>query len=405
MVKLDFTLNTSEERRDFAKKYLEDNKDRDFSSSDLETIANYILYGKDSDGTSIVDRKEVEIDTKYSSYKKKKPESLDELMESPTFDEHIFSDMTKKNKYKVIKPKIDREKDKDIPGMQELWDLIDYWQYLLDVAAGKINDPLARKLTPLELYKAKHFVIELRREQFYLRDRVKPTVLMYKTNIRKSYFEVDSSVPWDFENSDFSIAPLGTITSNSKRFYSPRDFDGPDYTYNKSSKFILDFRNPDHIYCLLENYGDLDISAYNKPDSTVKLILNTLDFYIELAKLSDSKKVILEYKKRKISNETIKEKLKEEFGLTYSANYISTIWKQKICAEISEAARLHYDYFLNRNNPFAWKKCNQCGAVKLKDTREFMRKSRSSDGLANRCKECDKRNRVKEKQRRSCTNE
>lgn len=401
MLKLDFTLNTSKERRDFAQKYLEDNKDKNFSSSDLETIANYILYGKDCDGTSIVDRKEVEIDTKYSSYKKKKPESLDELMESPTFDEHIFSDMTKKNRYKVIKPKIDREKDKDVPGMQDLWETIDYWQHLIDVATGKIEDSSAKKLTPLELYKAKHFVIELRREQFYLKDMVKPTVLMYKTNVRKSYLEADPSIPWDFENSDFSIAPLGIITPNSKRFYFPREYTGPDYFYNKASKFILDFRKADHIYSLLENYGDLDTSAYNKPDSTIKLILNTLDFYIELAKLNDSKKIILEYKKRKISNEIIKEKLEKEFGLTYSANYISTIWKQKICVEIAEAARLHYDYFLNRDNPFAWKKCNQCGKIKLKDTREFMRKSRSSDGLANRCKECDKENRNKEKQRRN----
>lgn len=402
MVKLDFTLNTSEERKNFVEEYLKNNNNgENFSPSELETIANYILYGKDPDGTSIVDRKEVEIDTKYSSYKKKKPESLDELMESPTFDEHTFSDMTKKNRYKVIKPKIDREKDKDIPGIQELWEVIDYWQHLLDVAAGKVNDPSAKKLTPLEVYKAKHFVIELRREQFYLKDRVKPTILMYKTNIRKSYLEADSGIPWDFENSDFAIAPLGTITANSKRFYSPREYSGPDYSYNKSSRFILDFRKPEHIYFMLENYEDLAVSAVNKPDSTVKLILNTLDFYIDLAKLNEQKKVILNCKKKKIQNEAIKNRLEKEFGLTYSANYISTIWKQKICGEIADAARLHYDYFINRENPFAWKKCNQCGKIKLKDTREFMRKSRSSDGLANRCKECDKENRNKEKQRRN----
>ena len=35
--------------------------------------------------------------------------------------------------------------------------------------------------------------------------------------------------------------------------------------------------------------------------------------------------------------------------------------------------------------------------IKLKDTREFMRKSRSSDGLSNRCKDCDKKNRQKNK--------
>ena len=83
MVQLDFSLNTTKERRDYAEKYIENNKEKAFSENDLETIANYILYGKDSDsGESIVDRKEVQIKTKYNSYSKKEPESLDELMES-----------------------------------------------------------------------------------------------------------------------------------------------------------------------------------------------------------------------------------------------------------------------------------------------------------------------------------
>ena len=108
MVQLDFSLNTTKERRDYAEKYIENNKEKAFSENDLETIANYILYGKDSDsGESIVDRKEVQIKTKYNSYSKKEPESLDELMESPTFDERVF--IKDKNRYKVIKPKIDRE--------------------------------------------------------------------------------------------------------------------------------------------------------------------------------------------------------------------------------------------------------------------------------------------------------
>ena len=44
-------------------------------------------------------------------------------MESPTFDESIIK--TEKNIYKKVKPSIDREKCKDIPGMKELWEQID----------------------------------------------------------------------------------------------------------------------------------------------------------------------------------------------------------------------------------------------------------------------------------------
>lgn len=44
-------------------------------------------------------------------------------MESPTFDENILEkDYTK---YKKIKPSIDKEKAKKIPGMEKLWEEID----------------------------------------------------------------------------------------------------------------------------------------------------------------------------------------------------------------------------------------------------------------------------------------
>ena len=38
--------------------------------TELETVSNYVLYGKDEDGTSVVDRKEIEIKTKFNSYNK-----------------------------------------------------------------------------------------------------------------------------------------------------------------------------------------------------------------------------------------------------------------------------------------------------------------------------------------------
>jgi hypothetical protein len=89
--------------------------------------------------------------------------------------------------------------------------------------------------------------------------------------------------------------------------------------------------------------------------------------------------------------------VKELFGATHSPNYISTIYKQKICGKISEAATLHYDYYLNREIANAWKMCTCCGEYKLRDTREYMRRARSSDGLSSVCKICDKEKREKMK--------
>ena len=105
------------------------------TKTELETVTNYVLYGKDIDGTSPVDRKEIQIKTKFNSYNKNRTVSLDEMMESPTFDNSIL--LKDHSIYKKVKPSIDREKAKNIPGMKELWEQIDKLQDLLDQNTGK----------------------------------------------------------------------------------------------------------------------------------------------------------------------------------------------------------------------------------------------------------------------------
>jgi hypothetical protein len=53
--KLDFSIVSAKDRLDAIKQI-------DLSTltkTELETVTNYVLYGKDEDGTSVVDRKEV----------------------------------------------------------------------------------------------------------------------------------------------------------------------------------------------------------------------------------------------------------------------------------------------------------------------------------------------------------
>lgn len=55
--KLDFNIYSSKDRLEAIQHIpLEQ-----LTPKELETVSNYILYGKDEDGTSIVDRKEVQI--------------------------------------------------------------------------------------------------------------------------------------------------------------------------------------------------------------------------------------------------------------------------------------------------------------------------------------------------------
>lgn len=389
MLKLDFSIESSDERAKYINENI--NNQENYTKKELETISNYILYGKDKDGTSIVDRKEVQIKAKHNSYNKKEAESLDALLEKPTFDEHIIQ--TGEIKYKNVKPSIDRVEDKDVPGLKELWNIIDNIQYLIDVNKGKVKDENVRKLSNSELYEYQHYLIELRRQQFILKDSVKPTICRTKTNVRPSYMEAEKSIVWDEENSDFSIAPLGLYSSNPKRFEDPKNIKEKDYSYNARAKYILDFRNPTHIYELFEQYLDLERESEYDPESTCAEILKTLNFYRKITDLTKVQEKILDWKIQHKQNQWITERLREENGLTHSANYISTIYKQKICKKIAEAVILHYEYYLNREIETAWKKCSKCGKYKLKSTKEYMRRSRSSDGLSSICKKCDKEKR------------
>lgn len=393
MLKLDFSLSTAKERAEYIQRYMDPYAH--YTPKELETISNYLLYGKDEDGKSIVDRKEVQIKTKHNSYARKEAESLDALMEKPTFDERCFQTST--TRYKNIKPTIDRIKDADVPGLRELWEIIDEVQYLIDVNKGKIEDSSVRKLTGAELYEYQHYLIELRRQQFILRDSVKPVICRTKTNVTPVYDEHDGAILWDSEDSDFVIAPLGLYSSCKERFDNPRGLEEVDYHYNENAKFILDFRNAEHIYELFEKYEELETDAYLDVESTAAAIIETLNFYRGRANLSDEQERILELKINHVSNQKITELITKEFGATHSANYISTIYKQKICHKIADAAILHYDYYQNREIATAWKKCTCCGEFKLRDTREYMRRARSSDGLSSICKICDKEKRLGKK--------
>lgn len=65
-LKLDFTLTTTEEREAFIEEYT---RELTFTptSEELEMMGNYILWGKDSDGKSSVQRKEIQISTRHNT--------------------------------------------------------------------------------------------------------------------------------------------------------------------------------------------------------------------------------------------------------------------------------------------------------------------------------------------------
>ena len=104
-LKLDFSLETDSERIQFINTYL--TPDFNPTNSELEKIADYLLWGKNTEGLSSNKTSNIELKTAWSAHP---VISLDELRESPAFNEDSVKPInstpikTSKQKFNALFP-------------------------------------------------------------------------------------------------------------------------------------------------------------------------------------------------------------------------------------------------------------------------------------------------------------
>ena len=139
-LKLDWALSTSTERNEFLSTYLTSPL---FLSSppteeELETMANYVLWGKNENGQNLEQEGLVELPRRNSTWTSQAVESLDELSESPTFNENSIYSLTSKLPTKKIREVFSREKTRQtapaslLPIFEDLWRQIDEIELILN---------------------------------------------------------------------------------------------------------------------------------------------------------------------------------------------------------------------------------------------------------------------------------
>ena len=96
-------------------------------------------------------------------------------------------------------------------------------------------------------------------------------------------------------------------------------------------------------------------------------------------------------KLNKKKNSDIAWDINHKYGKTYTVNYISTIFRQRIIPKINKAAEYHEKIISNIFFEEEFKTCTSCGETMLRSADNFTRKSRSSDGFSSRCKRCEKK--------------
>lgn len=443
-LRLDFSLNTNIERKDFLDNYLKDPmfEKKPPTADELEMMANYLLWGKDPiSGKNAEQDGLVTIDSNKKTWQKKDVTSLDELLEQPTFCESALSTLDSVQ-YRIPKETFSRDETlRQCPeSMRETFrslfrqiDKLDMsicqWELLHGKREKPPREQLAAKFSQEEIdeirkqieswtqhhyLKKRHLLVELRQEQYTLRDsyhstmHVPPTPELYSPPPERD-FGVGIPVfplglaqgplraaifqPWhELIPKNFSRKALQEI---SDRYWALRKEEctlrGLQENAPSRSTPFVDLRDPAHVFQLLSMLEDLnDVAAEKTFGSNLGALLDTLRFYMEQADLSDSQREILGMKLSKKKNEDIAREVNKKYNKSYTINYISTIFRQRIIPKINAAAVYHEKIISNIFFEEEFKQCPDCGITYLLDADNFVRRGRSKDGFATRCKRCDK---------------
>lgn len=427
---LNFQLESAVDRNQYVQEYLGKIKFEP-TETELETISNYILWGKNEKGQNAQQEGSVEL----KRWTAAPVESLEALMELPGFSETSLKTL-RAPAAKIPRQVFSREKalagapDYLRPYYEELFREIDTIELTLnfyELFCGKRKLPpreklLARfteeeqkqineralKLSQYKYLKLKHLLVELRSEQYTYQDTHQDKILTHTGSVEPVLQEEKI---WIGE--DIQVWPLGLkseIGVYKKIFNDPKPSDFNDdelrevaeilAVEKRDDEMVLDFTNEEHILNLYNRRADLRDAQTEDPDRVYgasAAIVDTLQYYEQRANLTPLQKDLLEMKLKFKQNSDIASYINKTYNKSYNDNYISTIFHQKVIPQVAGAARVHREIMENIFYPERFKKCKDCGKVYLLNSENFVKQKKSNDGFSPRCKACEKLKRSKYK--------
>ncbi len=432
-LKLDWKLESAIDRANFISTYVV--QFPDLTPKEASTIADYLLWGKDENGVPI--GKDTGLETKWT--KPNEAESLDAVLENPALSNaqlYALNDAVVLKKGRDVFNREEARKEAPIflqQTFEELWKTIDEIELEInfyELRVGKREKPprdellnrftdeeverisaRSQKLNQYGYLKLRGRIKELRTEQFTIRDSYRSTF-----NITQSvYSPKNNSFVFDC---DIQVLPLGIKEGAVGDVVFNTEFD-PGALSEEQLRLInelvwrkkkinpnmqvFDFRELDAVYQLYLFKEEFDerleqVEIDHVVENNLANLLETLHFYEQIADLTDIQREILRLKEKKDKNADIASYINKKYGKSYTANYISTIFKQKIIVKINEAVKLHQDTIENCFFKENFKQCTDCGRILLLDGRNWVKKTRSKDGFQSRCKRCERELRQKKKE-------
>lgn len=263
--------------------------------------------------------------------------------------EDAIYNMMAENKHIILRPKVKiTKKDIDeIPDLRQLVETIHLWEQKLKVTEGK------------DAYVIKKALIEMRKDQYIIKNAYRKPVNIMNFARSKYYLEL----------------PDDTHEFNDKGYPIP------------SGVSLLDKRVCSFILC---NYSRLRQDSWDQLPGDTWHLMEDFDA-VSAAALAEFPiyERIVECKIDGLQNIEIQETLDKEFGKTYSIEYISNLWRNKIPKLIASQAEDEWlsNYYLNKEKG-RYKKCSKCGQIKLAHNKYFSKNKTSKDGYYSICKKC-----------------
>lgn len=342
IIKLDYTLKTPEERKALVEQILAETPDP--SPSYLEILGDYLVIPVER-----AERKKREImtDNRMATINKRET-SLEGLTAQLENGEDGIYNLINESKTAILQPKVTITKAdlEEIPFLRQLRDSIERWEAMLKTATGR------------EAYIIKHALIEMRKDQYIIKNAYRKPIIPTKLTRSKPLLRLDE---------DYTL-------------------DENDYV--KPSGFNL--CDPNICSTILCNYSRLKQDSYDDFEGDLHFLMYDFDQIAgaALAPYPIYEKIV-EAKIDGKSNIEIQEILIKEFGKKHSLEYISSLWRGKIPKIIASAAedQLLSWHFLNVDYG-KYKKCSRCGQIKLAHNKYFSKNKTSRDGWYSICKSC-----------------
>lgn len=345
-IKLDYSLETPEERNELVKKIINNTPSEQLTPRYLEILSDYIIFAMDKQ-----ERKQKQILTdNHMVTVNKRETSFEGLVGRLENGEDGIYNMIANDKNIIFTPKfqITQQDIAEIPELKQLVDAIAEVEKAEKKAVGKKKFLLKKQL------------IAMRQDQYVIRSAYKPPI--YCMNAIKSFSKINF-------DENVSISGNDEIEDNS----------------------LVSFFNPKHISALLCNYSRLKEDAWGKFYSDSYFLMEDLDTLIEKT-LRDSYPMyydLLIYKIDGKQNLEIQSLLNQKHNVKHSVEYISSLWRNKIPKLLSEQAQEDYlIWYYTTQKKGKWKKCSRCGEIKLAHNKFFSKNKTSKDHFYSICKCC-----------------